>query len=336
MATSPIVGRRTRRRRTAGLLIGMVLLAGLLGTGPTAAGASTTKDRATVVAEEQVAPRQVDLTISSPALDSEAKVRLLTPDGWENRRRGQRWPVIYLLHGCCGDYTSWTSQTDVASIPALRDVLVVMPEAGNTGFYSDWWNDGAGGPPAWETFHLWEVRRILERDYGAGHRRVVAGLSMGGFGALSYAARHPGMFRATAAYSGVVDTVHTRGATDLVLQIAGRYVPDPLALWGDPDDQARIWAAHNPVDLARRLRHLPVYLSCGNGQAGPFDPPDTTNDLEALLESENLLLAERLRQVGARHVVTHFYGPGTHSWPYWERELHNSLPTLLTALHNRD
>jgi diacylglycerol O-acyltransferase/trehalose O-mycolyltransferase len=335
-ATPPIVGRRTRRRRTAVLLVGLVLLAGLLGTGPAVAGASTTKDRATVVAEEQVAPRQVDLTISSPALDSEAKVRLLTPDGWEDRRSGQRWPVFYLLHGCCGDYTSWTSQTDVASIPALRDVLVVMPEAGNTGFYSDWWNDGAGGPPAWETFHLREVRRILERDYGAGHRRVVAGLSMGGFGALSYAARHPGLFRATAAYSGVVDTVHTTGATDLVLQIAGRYVPDPLALWGDPDDQARIWAAHNPVDLTRRLRHLPVYLSCGNGQAGPFDPPDTTNDLEALLESENLLLAERLRQVGARHVVTHFYGPGTHSWPYWERELHNSLPTLLTALHNRD
>ena len=136
-------------------------------------------------------------------------MRLLTPVGWDDRRPGQRWPVLYLLHGCCGDYTSWTSLTDVASITALRDVLVVMPEAGNTGFYSNWWNAGAGGPPAWETFHLREVRQILERGYGAGHRRVVAGLSMGGFGALSYAARNPGMFRATAAYSGVVDTRST-------------------------------------------------------------------------------------------------------------------------------
>jgi diacylglycerol O-acyltransferase / trehalose O-mycolyltransferase len=333
----PIVGRPAVRARATVLLLSLLLLAGLLGTGP--AGATTSvrdsgagTNRARVVAEEQVAPRQVDLTISSPALGTEEKVRLLTPVGWDDRRPGQRWPVFYLLHGCCGDYTSWTSRTDVASIPALRDVLVVMPEAGDTGFYSDWWNAGAGGPPAWESFHLREVRQILERGYGAGHRRVVAGLSMGGFGALSYAARHPGMFRATAAYSGVVDTVHTPGASDLVLQIAGRYVPDPLALWGDPRAQAHIWAAHNPVDLALRLRHLPVYLSCGNGEAGPFDPPGSTNDLEKLLESENVLLAERLNRMGARHLVTHFYGPGTHSWPYWERELHRSLPMLLDAL----
>ena len=327
-----IVGRNGWMPRIAVLLVALLLTA-LPTTAPRTAGAASARtDRPVVVAEERVAPRQVDLSISSPALGTTAKVRLLTPDGWAERRGRHRWPVLYLLHGCCGDYTSWTSLTDVAAIDDLRDVLVVMPEAGDTGFYSDWWNAGAGGPPAWETFHLREVRRILEHGYGAGPHRVVAGLSMGGFGALSYAARHPGMFRATASYSGVVDTVHTPGASDLVLSIASSYVPDPLALWGDPAAQHRIWAAHNPVDLAHRLRHLPVYLSSGNGEAGPLDPPDRTSELETLLESENQLLAERLDQLGARHVTTHFYGPGTHSWPYWERELHRSLPMLLDAL----
>ncbi len=204
-----IVGRARQRGRAAVLLVTLLSLTVLLANGSGAAlattearasstgpstdgagradpGATDTADaadaagRAVVVAEEQVAPRQVDLSISSPALDAVEKVRLLTPDGWAERRAGQRWPVLYLLHGCCGDYTSWTGLTDVASIPALHDVLVVMPEAGDTGFYSDWWNHGEGGPPAWETFHLREVRGILEHGYGAGSRRVVAGLSMGG------------------------------------------------------------------------------------------------------------------------------------------------------------
>lgn len=288
--------------------------------------------RAQVVAEEQVAPRQIDLTISSPALGTEAKVRLLTPDGWEERDADDTWPVFYLLHGCCGDYTSWTGATDVEDIPELRDVLVVMPEAGVTGWYSDWWNYGEGGPPAWETFHLKEVRRILEADYGAGHRRVVAGLSMGGFGALSYAARNPGLFKAAASYSGVVDNRHTPGAASTILGFVRRYNLDPLALWGDSGEQAEIWAAHNPVDLAKRLRNIPLYLSCGNGENGPLDPPGVSGGIEVLLEKENLLLAQRLEQVGARHVVTHFYGPGTHAWAYWERELHLSLPMLLKAL----
>ena len=65
-----------------------------------------------------------------------------------------------------------------------------MPEAGWNGWYSDWWNNGNGGDPAWETFHTQELRRLLERDWGAGPRRVVAGLSMGGQGALMYAVEY--------------------------------------------------------------------------------------------------------------------------------------------------
>src|SRR3712207_7246752 len=49
--------------------------------------------------------------------------------------------------------------------------------------------------PGWETFHLTELRQILERGLGAGDRRAIAGLSMGGFGAMSYAGRRPELFR---------------------------------------------------------------------------------------------------------------------------------------------
>jgi len=127
-----------------------------------------------VVAQEEVGPRLVDLTVSSPAPGRTAKVRLLTPEGWDERRKNQRWPVLLLLHGCCDTYDSWTRETDVATTPQLRDTLVVMPEGGEYGWYSDWWNHGKGGSPAWETFHLREPLPLLEHGHGAGHRRVVA------------------------------------------------------------------------------------------------------------------------------------------------------------------
>jgi S-formylglutathione hydrolase FrmB len=254
-------GCRRRDRAIAPLLALLTLLAVLLGAAP-AGAAGPPGNGASVVAEEQVGPHLVDLTVQSPALGRTAKVRLLTPNGWERRHRGDRWPVFYLLHGCCDTYDSWTRETDVEELRQLREVLVVMPEAGPFGWYSDWWNHGAGGPPAWETFHLRELRRLLERDYGAGRRRVVAGLSMGGFGALSYAARNRGLFRAAASYSGVVHPL-SDGFPEGILAGLAEFGEDPLALWGDPVAQRRIWEAHDPFYLVRRLRHTPMFLSVG-------------------------------------------------------------------------
>jgi diacylglycerol O-acyltransferase/trehalose O-mycolyltransferase len=285
---------------------------------------------AVVLDQTQVGDRQVDLTVRSPALGDSVKVRLLTPDGWEDRTRRDHWPVLYLLHGCCGDYTSWTSFTDVAEIDALRDVLVVMPEAGNTGWYSDWWNYGQGGSPAWETFHLDELRPLLEHGYGAGRQRAVAGLSMGGLGALLYAGRNPGLFSAAASYSGAVHPLAENGP-EWVLGFMEQYGFDPLRLWGDPVRQRKVWEAHDPAYLTRHLRHIPIYLSCGNGEAGPFDEPGPVNALERDFLDQNEQTAAAIRAAGGE-VITDFYGPGQHGWAYWERALHDSLPMLLDAL----
>ncbi|MET8665477.1 alpha/beta hydrolase family protein [Streptomyces tendae] len=319
------------------LLVLAVLLAVLAPTAPGAVAAGkpetgTARPGAEVVAVTRVADRQIDLSVRSTALGGRTvDVRLLTPDGWDPNDR-QHWPTLWLLHGCCGDYTSWTSMTDVAETDSLRDVLVVMPEAGWNGWYSDWWNHGQGGDPAWETFHTKELRHLLERDWGAGSNRVVAGLSMGGQGALLYAARHPGMFKATAAFSGSAHPLLNEESIDRIMGFFAGQGNDPLRVWGDPVAQRRIWQAHDPFHLAKRLRSIPVYLSCGDGTTGPLDPPGATSALEADFNRQNHALAAELERVGARHVTTNFYGPGTHGWAYWERELHASLPMLLGAL----
>ncbi|MFP1629006.1 alpha/beta hydrolase [Streptomyces sp. 5K101] len=340
----------TRRARL--LLVLAVLLATLTPTAPALAVPPTAPAAATVAGEREadasrgpaphgaevvavtsVADRQIDLSVRSQALGGRTvKVRLLTPDGWDPSDRRRHWPTFWLLHGCCGDYTSWTRLTDVAETDSLRNVLVVMPEAGWNGWYSDWWNHGQGGDPAWETFHTVELRRLLERHWGAGSHRVVAGLSMGGQGALQYAARHPGMFKAAAAYSGSAHPLLNDESVDRIMGFFAGQGNDPLRVWGDPVAQRRIWQAHDPFHLAKRLTSVPVYLSCGDGATGPLDPPGRTSALEADFNRQNHALAAELERVGAKHVTTHFYGPGTHGWAYWERELHASLPVLLGAL----
>jgi S-formylglutathione hydrolase FrmB len=282
----------------------------------TTAPAPSEQRGAEVTHEQRVSPRIVDLTVRSPALGRTAKVRLLEPD------RGSRpWPVLFLLHGCCDSYKSWTRSTDVEEVPALRHALVVMPEGGDVGFYSDW-RDG----PGWETFHTRELPALLERGYGAGTSRAIAGLSMGGLGAIGYAARRPGVFRAAASFSGVL---HPLAAPRIWTGLVSAYGEDPAALWGDPMADRATWAAHDPTELAARLRGTRLFVSSGNGRPGSLDAPDARRDpTEVIVHRESEAFARRLRAAGIPATVD-FYGPGRHDWPYWQRELHRALPLLL-------
>lgn len=273
---------------------------------------------ATVRTVEALGDRMVDLAIDSPSV-GEVMVRLLLPTRFD-AEPGRTWPVLYLLHGAWDDYTSWTRETDVADLTSDTDLLVVMPEAGESGWYSDWWNGGKGGPPAWETFHLTELREILERDWRAGDERVIAGLSMGGYGAMHYATAQPESFRAAASFSGVLDPV------------GSYFVPGPW-VWGDRTAQADVWAAHDPVAMAGALEGKPLYVAWGDGQPGPLDPAGATvDDTEAWVAPQNEAFVARLDEL---HIpVTAEHGPGTHTWPYWELGLHRALPILLDAVES--
>ncbi|MFE2548028.1 alpha/beta hydrolase [Streptomyces sp. NPDC059355] len=193
-------------RHAAAVLAALVLLLQTAGIGA-AGAAEAADDPAQVVEERLIDARTLDLTVSSPEIDTPVKVRLLLPPAW-SKTATRTWPVLWLLHGGPGDHTDWTANTHVQELAAPRDVLVVLPQTSPCSGYSDWYNTGSGGPPAWETYLLDELRPLLESGYRAGTERAVAGLSMGGLGAMKLAAAHPGTFRAVASYSGAVSTLH--------------------------------------------------------------------------------------------------------------------------------
>jgi S-formylglutathione hydrolase FrmB len=273
---------------------------------------------------ETVDERTRDLMVETPSLPVPVGVRLLLPAGFETEP-DRRWPVLYLLHGAGLDQEAlraWTYSTDVQALVAPTNLLVVMPQGDGFGWYSDWWNDGKGGPPKWETFHLTELMAIIERDWHASDKRAIAGLSMGGYGAMVYAARHPGLFKAAASFSGPLDIL---GEKD-----SGLLGNEP-GVWGDPVEQVDVWKAHNPIDLAEALRGTALYVSYGEGGQGPLDPDPVGDDGEAFRSIGNKAFVARLAELGIPATVD-AYGPGTHSWPYFERALHRSLPLLLKAL----
>lgn len=274
------------------------------------------------------ATRIKDLTIDSPAVGRTVQVQLLLPVGFDTHP-ATRWPVLYLLPGQSGGHLDWTNWSDVETVTRPTDLLVVIPDAGSDdpggSSYTDWWNGGAGGPRQWETFHLVELRQLLERNWNVGDRRAIAGVSAGGYGAIEYAARQPGMFLFAASYSGVFDPVGSVAFWD-----------PPPDVWGDPVQQAAVWRAHDPLINAAALKGTGLYVAYGNGKPGPFDDGqpstfDPTGAVEREVAAQSAAFVARLHELKIP-VTVYAYGNGTHFGPYIERDFERSLPLILKAL----
>jgi len=289
-----------------------------------------------LASQKSLSPRLTEYWFKSPYVPSPTPVRILTPAGYDPSS-DRRYPVLYLLHGCCDDWRSWTDKGGAEKESAPYPLIVVMPDASaqNTsdGWYADWFNDGSFGDPRWESYHVGELipwvdshlKTIPER-----RGRAIAGLSMGGFGAMTYAARHPDLFAAAAAFSGAVDLNDP--------QPTG-FAAVSQSIFGSYSDQQVRWRAHNPTDLASNLRGMNLTLRTGDGTpGGPMDtagPGLAAQDgLEYAVHRQMVDMNDRLNVLGLPHVWQD-YGPGSHDWPYWERDLKLTLPTFMSVFDSR-
>jgi S-formylglutathione hydrolase FrmB len=273
----------------------------------------------TVTRTEQLSPRLVEYGFTTPALAGETNVRIVLPAGYKDHPR-RHYPVLYLLHGCCDadvpGSRAWTVHGEAEQATAAYPLIVVMPDGGRGGFYSDWYRNGLGGTPEWETYHLGELMPWVDEHFRTRARRggrVIAGLSMGGYGAMKYAAEHPDRFVAAATFSGAVDL------NQIAPEVEGLSALDggtPGSVFGLRQTEEIRWRTQNPWDLADNLRGLQLTLRTGNGEPGPYDSPGSgTDPLESSVHDQTVALHDRLTQLGIPHVFDD-YGPGHHAWPY--------------------
>jgi S-formylglutathione hydrolase FrmB len=299
---------------------------------PGVAGASASDLH--VDARTQLTPRLSELTMTTPALDFPARVRILLPDGYAAHPK-RRYPVLYLLHGSFDTSASWTEKGDAERLTAGLPLIVVMPPAAGKrdagGWATDWWNEGRGGPPRWETFTIGELVPWVDanlRTIARRGRRAIAGLSMGGFSAMSYAARHPDVFGAGASFSGAVDTNDPEGWPVIQGETLADGGATPDSIWGPRAIDELAWRSHNPWDLAANLDGMAVSIRTGNGHAP--DGSLSYDPIEGAVHNMSVSLHQRLDALGITHVWDD-YGPGTHSWPYWQRDLRLELPAIARA-----
>jgi S-formylglutathione hydrolase FrmB len=284
-----------------------------------------------VVESHWVDQRLIEATVTTPALSRPAGVRILVPGDYLETQ--QSYPVLYLLHGGFGNFRDWTESGDASAITAGLDLIVVMPDGGQGGWYRNWHNFGRGGPPEWETFHIDQLIPWVDgqlRTQASPQNRAIAGLSMGGFGAMSYAGRHPDLFAAAASFSGAVNTRNQALRTLIFFSplvdggAPGAIYPSPVL--NEPD-----WRAHNPWDLAPALAGMHVALYTGNGAPGPLDNGGALDIQEQQVHAMNVALHQRLDSLAIPHTWRD-YGPGTHTWPYWQRDLREELPQIMATI----
>ncbi|MFC4375207.1 alpha/beta hydrolase [Nocardia halotolerans] len=283
--------------------------------------------------------RQLEVVVHSAAMNRPITLWMSHP--------GAGAPALYLLNAVDGGESGgpWMRRTDVVDFFADKPVNVIVPIGGRASMYTDWQRDDAVlGSNKWTTFLTAELPPLLNERFGMTGANGVAGLSMSATSALNLAIAAPGLYRAVGAFSGCTQTADPLAQTLVRSQLAA-FGADATNMWGGPGDPA--WAAHDPVLHAERLRGTAIYLSSGNGVPGPHealnDPSIAGNvgvlvdrllvggTMEAVVGSCSRPLAGRLAQLGIPADVR--YRPsGTHAWPYWQDDVHDSWPMFAAAL----
>ena len=309
--------------------------------------------RATLAGEAAVAGtngRLLDITLNAPALYGKTHVYVLLPAGYDPSGR-TRYPVLYLLHGAAGTYRDWYTQGNVMGIVDhatgaghLPPFITVMPDAGTWGFYADWYGTDVGGlgqtqAPAWATYHIKELIPWIDSHFptiAERNARAIAGLSMGGFGSMSYASRFPDLFSSAGSFSGAVnpDYEYPYGPTYLT-GASGPFNGGQAeqCVWGDEATQQVHWEGDDPTYLAGSLASTSLFFTAGGGDASQPTGLAPTDPIE---ENTYLMSKAMIAALDADQIphTDDFYGPGTHSFSYWQADLANYLPLMWAAFRN--
>ncbi|MBV2155178.1 alpha/beta hydrolase family protein [Kitasatospora sp. SUK 42] len=293
------------------------------------------------------------ITVTTPAVANDPgtvghHVRIILPADY-NSSPTKRYPVLYLLHGSPGDPCDYFAGAYFPQFDAVKSslgMITVIPDGGARGWYSNWRDQStAAGAQRWEDFEINQVVPFIDanlRTIADKQHRAIAGISMGGFGALHLAQLHPDLFSQVATMSGesdlsrnemvlrevvIASLIDAQGALPVVTSgilpgvskwsachpVSDPYQPavDSDALFGSPYPISitppfndSLWNAADPTQHASAFAGMSVSIYVGNG-----DMNGNTKDIrEWWLESSSQHLAAALTNAGQ---TPHFVDYGT-------------------------
>lgn len=229
----------------------------------------------------------------SEALDAQTTYIVALPSRLEE---GRKYPVLYVLHGATGSYRDWAEKTTVTEELESRDMILVFPDGSDFGWYID---SEIKPENQYESAVSRDVRLDVERRFPARTDRGgrgIAGLSMGGHGALSLAAKNPELYISASSLSGILD----------IAGHPGKWRLDEI-LGPQPEHVGR-WKANSVYHLADRFTTAGISVLFDTGVA------DKTGAVEDARK-----LHERLKELGVDHTYREF--SGRHDWVYWREHI---------------
>ncbi len=259
-----------------------------------------------------------ELTLRSNALNTNTSVWVCYPEmaGHEQKmgkpyqyQPGVTFQTLWLLHGGGGDASNWPRYTSIERYANEHKLMVICPSAYNS-FYADMVHGDA--------YYTWiseELPQILTWMLPISPKRqdnFVAGLSMGGYGALKLAVNHPERFSHAGSFSGAVDMpaiIRRNHMRDGV-------ITDPHFVFAfgsldqlDHTDGDVLWKAQQQAEAGTQLPNF--YVSCGT--------EDFTWDF-------NVRLREAFQAMGID--LTWDERPGSHTWSYWDAAVQRFIDWL--------
>lgn len=298
----------TAARTRSGEFPGRDQTLAFLGPEPTGADAEVFHVRE----KRKLSSRLREFFVYSPSLGRTVGVRVLLPG-----IPSEVSDVIYLFHGGGDDFRSWTDLGAAEQITADSPYLVVMPDAGAASYSR---HRFPGTDLDWPRFHTEELPAFVADRYFVNPERsgqILAGLSMGGYGAMKYAALHPDEYCAAAAFSSPFDTLAAVPLFDIITLREGG---PARSLFGDPKRDRAEWLANSPVALAPNLAATDLWFSAGSGEPDPDEEGASVDVLEATVHHHGERFHSRLESLGIPH--TWLPRPtGSHTWVTWQREL---------------
>ncbi len=243
--------------------------------------------------------------LKSTLMGREMPYRVIVPPNYSQSGE-TKFPVIYLLHGLTGHFNNWTELTKLNTYAQAYKFIIVTPEGGD-GWYTD---SIANTSDKYESYIIQELIPEVEKKYrvlSTRDKRAIAGLSMGGFGALKFGLKYPDRFVLAGSFSGALGA-----ASFTEKEIPGAIGKTIDGIFGPIGSDTR--RSNDLFGIIRsvtpeQIRSIPfIYLDCG---------------AEDFLFTNNRQFTDLLIAKKVPHEFREL--PGAHNWKYWDKQVQEFL-----------